>query len=363
MKRQIRLATRLFLTQSLVVVSGALTLVLVAIAVAPGLFRQRVSRAMGPGMMAPDLDRSLGVALLLSLAIAVSASLVIALAVSWLTTDRLTRPINDTVAAATRIADGDYAARVPDSRLGVEFAALDNAFNRMARTLQDTSRRRRELLGDLAHELRTPIATLDGFLEAVEDGVIAAEPETWRTMREQTARLGRLVDDVDRLSLAEEGELDLRARPLDVDDVLADAVRAASAAYHDLGVTLRHRLVPTPLNVRADPDRLQEILHNLLNNAVRHTPRGGTVTVAAAAATGEVRITVADTGEGIAPEHLPHVFERFYRVDPARSRRTGGSGIGLTIARALARAHGGDLRAASDGLGRGTTFTLVLPSA
>lgn len=362
MNRRIRLATRLFLTQSLVVISGALTLVLVAVAVAPGLFRQRVSHAMGPGMMAPELDRSLGIALLLSLAIAVSAALVIALAVSWFTTDRLTRPIKDTVAAATRIADGDYAARVPDSRLGVEFASLDNAFNRMARALQDTSRRRRELLADLAHELRTPVATLDGFLEAVEDGVIATEPETWRTMREQTARLGRLVDDVDRLSRAEEGELDLRPRRLDADDVIADAVRAASAAYQDVGVTLHHQRAPIAPSVQADPDRLQEILHNLLNNAARHTPPGGTVTVAATTVGGEVRISVSDTGVGIAPEHLPHVFERFYRADPARSRRTGGSGIGLTIARALARAHGGDLHAASAGPGRGAIFTLVLPS-
>jgi signal transduction histidine kinase len=362
MKRRIRLATRLFLTQSLVVIAGALTLVLVAIAVAPGLFHQRVGHMTGMGMMGADFDRSLGIALLLSLAIAVSAALVIALAVSWLTTNRLSRPINDTVAAAIRIADGDYAARVPDSRLGVEFASLDNAFNRMARTLQDTSRRRRELLADLAHELRTPVATLDSFLEAIEDGVIAPEPETWQTMREQTARLGRLVNDVDQLSRAEEGELDLRPRRLDADDVIADAVRAASAHYQDMGVTLRHDRAPIAAGVQADPDRCQEILHNLLNNAVRHTPPGGTVTVAATTAGGRVRISVTDTGEGIAPEHLPHVFERFYRADPARSRRTGGSGIGLTIARALARAHGGDLRAASDGLGRGATFTLVLPA-
>lgn len=363
MMRRNRLATRLFIAQSLVVLSGALTLVLVAVAVAPGLFRDHVYRAVGPvsDTMANHLDEALAVALLLSLAIAVAAALLTALAVSWFITGRLTRPIAQTAAAATRIADGDYAARVPDSRLGAEFAALDNAFNRMAGTLQNTNRRRRELLADLAHELRTPVATLDSFLEAIEDGVIPAGPDTWQTMREQTARLGRLVDDVDRVSRAEEGQLDLRPQRLDVDDVTAEAVRAASTAFTDKGVTLLRRPTSTPLAVLADPDRLQEILRNLLNNALRHTPSGGTVTVAALAGQGGVHITVTDTGAGIAAEHLAHLFDRFYRADPARSRSTGGSGIGLSIARALAHAHDGDLRASSDGPGRGATFTLVLP--
>jgi two-component system sensor histidine kinase BaeS len=359
-----RLATKLFAAQSLVVLSGGLTLVLVAVVVAPGLFRDHVHRAIGPvsDLMADHLGQAMARALLLSLAIAVAAALLTSLGVSWFITRRLTRPIAHAAAAATSIADGDYQARVPDSRLGVEFAILDNAFNRMAGTLQHTQRRRRELLADLAHELRTPVATLDSFLEGVEDGVIAPCPDTWRTMREQTARLRRLIDDVDSVSRAEEGQLDLRPETLAIDDVLADAVRAAATAFAGAGVTLQRRQSPTPQIVRADPDRIHEILNNLLNNALRHTTRGGTVTVGSSAGRGEVHVTVTDSGIGIAAEHLPHLFDRFYRVDPARARSTGGGGIGLSIARALARAHGGDLRAASDGPNRGATFTLILPT-
>jgi signal transduction histidine kinase len=358
-----RLATKLFAAQSLVVLSGALTLVLVAVVVAPGLFRDHVHRAIGPvsDTMADHLDQALARALLLSLAIAVAAALLASLAVSWFITRRLTRPIAHAAAAATSIADGNYEARVPDSRLGVEFATLDNAFNRMAGTLQHTQRRRRELLADLAHELRTPVATLDSFLEAIEDGVIGPSPDTWRTMREQTARLRRLVDDVDSVSRAEEGQLDLRPETLAIDDVVADAVRAATTTFAEAGITLKHHPSPTPQTVRADPDRIHEILNNLLNNALRHTPPGGAVTVASTAGRGEVHVTVTDSGVGIA-EHLPYLFDRFYRADPARSRSAGGSGIGLSIARALARAHGGDLRAASDGPDRGATFTLILPT-
>jgi signal transduction histidine kinase len=359
-----RLATRLFAAQALVVLSGALTLVLVAVVVAPGLYRDHVHRAIGPvsGTMAQHLDQALADALVLSLAIAVAAALLTALAVSWFITRRLTRPIAHTAAAATSIADGDYQARVPDSRLGLEFATLDNAFNRMAGTLQHTQRRRRELLADLAHELRTPVATLDSFLEGIEDGVIPTDPDTWRTMREQTTRLRRLVDDVDSISRAEEGQLDLRPQQLRIDDAIAAAVRAAATTFADRGVALQARPGPGPQTVQADPDRIHEILNNLFTNALRHTPPGGSVTVASTAGPGEVRVSVTDSGDGIAAEHLPHLFERFYRADPARSRSSGGSGIGLTIARALARAHGGDLRAASDGPGRGATFTLTLPT-
>ena len=142
-----------------------------------------------------------------------------------------------------------------------------------------------------------------------------------------------------------------------------EAIRAAEAAFLGKGVALKHRASPTPAVVRADPDRLREILDNLLSNALRHTPSGGAVTITTHTRPGEVHITVTDTGDGIAAAHLSHVFDRFYRADPARSRATGGSGIGLTIARALAQAHGGDLRAVSDGIGHGATFTVILPSA
>lgn len=357
------IATRLFAVQALIIIVGALTLVLVAAALAPGLFHDHLQRAMGPlsGDVAAHLDEALARALLLSLSIAVVAALLASLAISWFIAARLSRPVAVMAEAATRIADGAYDTRIPPSRLGVEFALLDQAFNRMATSLQHTERRRRELLADLAHELRTPIATIDSFVEGIEDGVVPAAAETWATMRQQTGRLRRLLDDVDSVSRAEERHLNVRAGLVDVDDVAGEAVQGVAAGYAAAAVRLAHRRAATPLRVPADADRLREIFDNLLSNALRHTPPGGTVTVATRAHGTGVEVEVADSGEGIAAEHLPHLFDRFYRVEPARDRTSGGSGIGLTIARALARAHGGDLRAASEGQGRGASFTLTLP--
>jgi signal transduction histidine kinase len=364
-RRRDSLATRLFAAQALIVIAGATTLVIVAVVTAPGLYRAHLQRAAGPlpPELARHLDQALAEALLLSLAVAVAAALATSLAVSWFITRRLTRPIAAMADAATRIADGDYDTRVPASRLGVEFTLLDNAFNRMAAALHGTERRRRELLADLAHELRTPVATLDSFLEGIEDDVIPSNLDTWRTMRQQTARLRRLVEDVDSVSRAEERQLQVDPQPVNVDELVAEAVQAAATAFRDQGVVVRHQPCPAPAQVRGDPDRLREILDNLLSNALRHTATGDVVTVTTTSDRTRIVVRVADTGEGIAAEHLPHLFDRFYRTDAARRHTTGGSGIGLTIARALAHAHGGDLGVASDGPGHGATFTLTLPVA
>jgi signal transduction histidine kinase len=313
------------------------------------------------GDSAQHLDQALAWALLISLAVAVAAALATSLAVSWFITRRLTRPVATMAGAATRIADGDYQIRVPPSRLGAEFATLDNAFNRMAVALHTTESRRRELLTDLAHELRTPLATLNSFLEGIEDGVIPITDATWQTLLEQTDRLRRLIDDVNAVSYAEERPLEVQPTPVDLDDMITEALAAVSAAFTAKDVTLGRRRGPTPSRVTGDPDQLREILNNLLSNALRHTPAGGQVTITSSTQGNRVEVDVTDTGEGIPAKHLPHLFDRFYRVDAARSRATGGSGIGLTIARTIARAHHGDLQAASEGLGHGATFTLRLP--
>jgi two-component system sensor histidine kinase BaeS len=359
------LAIRLFRVQALVVGSGAVTLVVIAVAITPGLFRDHLHDAIGsiPPELAYHLDQALARALLISLALAVAAGLITALAVSWFMTRRLTAPITVLADAASRIADGDYGARVPPSRLGAEFALLDNAFNRMAAALHSTEHRRQELLADLAHELRTPLATLDSFLEAIEDRVVPTSDATWRTMHEQTNRLRRLVDDIDSVSQAEERRLTFAPHEIDLHRVVDEAFRAVASGFADKGVVLRRRHSPDPAWVNADPDRLREIFDNLLTNALRHTPSGGQVTVTTLTRGRAVESTVTDTGEGVRPEHLPYLFDRFFRVDPTRSRATGGAGIGLAIARALAHAHGGELRARSDGPGQGATFTLVLPTA
>lgn len=360
------LAPRLFAAQLLIVLTGAITMVLVVVAVAPGLFRGHTHQMMGPmsGEMAQDLDEALATTLLISLPIAVGAASLTSLAVSWLITRRLTRPIGQMATAAARVAAGDYGARVPASRLGAEFDHLDTAFNRMAGTLEHTEQRRQELLADLAHELRTPVATLDSYLEGVEDGVLPASSETWQTMRDQTSRLRRLIEDVGTVSRAEERRLDLPSTPVDLAELAAEAIRAAEPSFRDEDVALTLHRSGSPPRIGGDRDRLREVLDNLLANALRHTPPGGHVAVHVTGhRSGEVELTVSDDGEGIPTEHLPHVFDRFYRTDPARSRATGGSGIGLTIARALVQAHGGTIRADSAGTGCGARFTITLPAA
>jgi signal transduction histidine kinase len=240
---------------------------------------------------------------------------------------------------------------------------LAAAFNAMAAALQATETTRRRLLADAAHELRTPLATLDAYLEGLADGIREPTPETWELLSAQTARLRRLADDIALSSRAEEGQLPLHPVPADASQLVSAAIEAARPGYDAKGVQLAARLSAGLPGLAADPDRLAQVLAGLLDNALRHTPPGGQVTVSTGASAQNLTITVCDTGEGVAAEHLPHIFERFYRADTARDRARGGSGIGLTIARALVTAHGGTLTATSDGPGTGARFTITLPPA
>ena len=361
------LGPRLFAAQVMIVVTGGLTLVVVAVIVAPGVFHDHIDRGMGMGAMSrsmsEEVDRAFERAIAISLVAAVVAALITTLLVSWFLTRRITRPVQRMAAAAERVADGDYDATVPHANLGSEFARLDASFNTMARELARTETRRRELLADLAHELRTPVATLDGFLEGLQDGVLTADAETWATMRGQTTRLRRLVQDIRAISLADERRLRLADHPVDVSALARDCVRGWSPGYAEKGVGLELWGDDAPAPVTGDPDRIREVIDNLLGNALRHTATDGHVDVMVSGSAGGVRIEVRDDGEGIDPADLPHVFERFYRADPARGHDAAGSGLGLTIARALVRAHGGTIRVTSPGLGQGALFTITLPAA
>ena len=359
------LAPRLFAAQVLIVLSGAATIVVVAVLVAPGVFHTHLDRAVGPVPedVALHVDRAFEDAVVVALGTAVLAALATTTAVSWFLTRRITRPVQDLADAAERIAAGAYDTSVPRSRLGSEFGRLDSAFNRMAHALATTEHRRRALLSDLAHELRTPVATIDSFLEGVEDGILPPSSETWGTMRDQTARLRRLVEDIGTVSLAEERRLHLDGEPVDLVGLVREATRSAEHTFRDKAVELSVVEPTGPAPVRVDRDRIGEVLDNLLTNAARHTPSGGHVTVTITSGGGTVRLVVADDGEGIEARHLPHVFERFYRADPARSSAAGGSGIGLAVARALVEAHRGTITAASDGPGRGARFVVTLPCA
>jgi len=359
------LASRLFAAQLLVIVAGSLTLALVALAIAPGLFHIHARQALT--VLPPDVVRHLQQgfedAILVALAIATIAAVVTALAASWLLAQRLTRPIRTLGDAAERIGRGGYQARVPVPPSDDELAALGRAFNQMAAALEATERRRRALLADLAHELRTPLATLEAYVEGLADGVVAADEETWTVLQAELVRLRRLTEDLTAVSRAEEHQLDLRPSPVDPAALVTRATQAAEPAYAAKDVALQasvdHGLPP----VGVDPDRIGEVLANLLGNALRHTPPGGLVEITAQGRGDELELSVTDTGEGIPPELLERVFERFFRVDPARTRNSGGgSGLGLTISRAIVEAHGGRVWADSAGHGRGARFVVRLPT-
>jgi signal transduction histidine kinase len=358
------LAARLLAAQLLVIAAGAVTLVLAALAAGPPLFRAHIRMALGT--VSPALQRHLddafaaaaGVALVIGTAAAVAA----AAAVSLLITRRLARPLRDLGAAAASVAAGDYAARMPPAGLGPELDAVAEAFNTMAAALQATEATRRRLLADAAHELRTPLATIDAYLEGLADGIRAPGQDTWDILATQTARLRRLADDIALVSRAEEGQLPLHKVTVAPGDLVTAAAGAARPGYDARGVGLAAHADAGLPDISADPDRIGQVLAGLLANALRHTPPGGCVTVAAQPAARGVQITVTDTGDGIAAEHLPHLFERFYRADAARDTARGGSGIGLTIARALVSAQGGTITAASAGPGAGACFTITLPA-
>lgn len=361
------LATRLLAGQSIVLVAGALTAGVVALLVGPPIFHEHLVQAGHPanGSELVHLETAYRDASLISVGVALLISMLAATAVTWFFTRRLRRPLAQVTDAAQELRRGHYATRVPDVGSGTELDTLAEAFNAMAARLEGVEDTRRRLLSDLAHELRTPIATLSAFHEGLHDGVATLGPESRAVLAEQTDRLARLADDIDEVSTAEEGRLQLTLRSEPLSDLLRAAHDEMRDRYALRGVLLTLDVADATdaagLEVRVDRGRFSQVLTNLLTNALRHTPPGGTVRLSARHRQNETTVSVSDDGEGMTPEQLAHAFERFYRGDSARTRDHSGSGIGLTISRALVAAHGGHLSATSPGAGHGATFTIVLP--
>jgi signal transduction histidine kinase len=359
------LRTRLLLA-NLVVAGVALGTVLVAVSlVGPGYFAAAMGHhpddRLGSQMDAATLDafrEAIRTALVAAILVAVAVGLVVSVLVS----DRIAGPVSRLAAAARRIAGGHYAERVPASGVG-EIGDLAAAFNVMTASLEETEHRRLQLVGDVAHELRTPLTTLDGYLEGLEDGVIEPSPQTWHVLRGQTARLTRLVSDLQELWRAEAGQLPLTLEALDARTVVAEVVGQFETSAAARGIALDAALPLVAMPVRADPVRLAQALANYVSNALRYAPDGSTVHVAVARVAAEVQISVRDEGPGLTAEQAAHVFERFYRVDASRSRAEGGSGIGLAIVAALVEAMEGRVWVSSDGPGRGATFGVALAAA
>jgi len=353
----------------LVVVAGASTMLVGVWLVAQPIFHAHLSQVQPPlsAQAQSHVHEAFSDAVLIALAVGVVVALATALVVTWLVVRRLAAPVADIAEAAYRIADGDFDTRLPQPGLGPEFDRLTMSFNIMAGRLAVTEQTRRRLLNDLAHELRTPLASIEATIEAITDGILPNDETTLTTLTEQSQRLHRLVGDLSAVSRAEERQLNLHPVVLPLQSVVSEAVAAARPRFEAKGIRLSSEAGQTggdaSWKVLVDPDRLAEALGALLDNALRHTGKGGDVTVTTSRHGSRCQILVTDTGDGFDPAIASQLFERFYRGDSSRTASSAGSGIGLTIAKAIVKDHHGRLLASSDGPGRGARFEITLPVA
>jgi two-component system, OmpR family, sensor histidine kinase BaeS len=380
-----RISAKLFLSYFAVLLVGAAVLLGTVLLTAPAAYNRHMMDdvvvtingtpvAVSPGMMrgmgqGPVLGRGFGeqgfanfrAGVLDALGYAVAAAVLVAVGVSLLFSRQIIAPLRAMMSVSQRIADGRYDERVTVSGSD-ELAQLAEQFNRMAERLEQIETMRRQLIGDVSHELRTPLTAIGGYMEGLADGVLPATPETFEQVRMEAGRLSRLVDDLQELSRVEAGSYRLDIHPAALSTLVDTTIKRLSHQFDEKQVTLTRSLSSDLPLLLADSDRITQVLTNLLANSLAYTPAGGEVTVSALKTGGEVLVSVKDTGFGIPAESLPHIFDRFYRVDKSRSRAAGGgSGIGLTIAKALVEAHGGRIRAESAGENLGSVFSFTLP--
>lgn len=368
------LGAKLLLSYLLIILVGVAVLVVASQFILPGSFnRHMAGMGMMNGMMeglgsggrngAPPFYSEVRASFNEALRYAALAAALVAVVISFYLSRSVIAPIAAMSLATQRIADGRYDERV-QVRGADELAQLATRFNQMAEKLNEVEAMRRQLIGDVSHELRTPLTAIKGSMEGLMDGVLPATQETYQEIHREADRLNCLVDDLQELSRVESHAYQLDLRPVEVSTLVQTVTKRLSPQAESKRISLDLDLAPDLPRVRADEDRAVQILTNLAGNALQYTPENGTVILSAKQVDREIQISVRDTGIGIPPEHLPHLFDRFYRADKSRSRRSGGgSGIGLTIARALVEAHGGRIWADSAGEGAGSTFTFTLPVA
>lgn len=306
----------------------------------------------------------------LYLLLASGPAAIVAFAASLFVAGRITTPLRNMLTATRRISTGSYTERVPVVEED-EIGDLSEEFNSMAAALERGERQRQEFIADVSHELGTPLSTLQGYMEGLMDGVVEPSEETWGLLYSETERMRRLVNDLRQLSRVESGQLELRIGPTPTAETVRVATETMQPLFAEKSVELTSYVPDSPPDVAADPDRLTQVLTNLLTNALRHTPPGGGVSVECSVErsverstlTDRVSFRIADTGDGIPASDLPHLFERFYRVEKSRSRESGGSGLGLAISRGLVVAMNGSIWAESGGSDEGAVFVMELPIA
>ena len=383
------LGVKLFLSYLFVILVGAVVLGLATRFTVPEAFNSHMGLGLGPGAgqgmtLAPalrsgasagvqgngtgraamsDLFQSFQASFNQALFLALLAAGIVAILVSLFLSRGVVAPVRILTNASQRIASGHYAERVQNAGSD-ELGQLAHSFNQMAEKLEQVESMRRQLIGDVSHELRTPLTAIKGSMEGLMDGVLPASAETYQQIHQEADRLARLVDDLQELSRVEARAYPLDIQPMAVSTLVKTTLKRFAAQAGSKGIELISDLPADLPPVLADQDRIIQVLTNLVGNALQYTPMEGRVTIQASRHGEEIHVSVSDTGIGIPPENLPHLFTRFYRVDKSRSRQAGGgSGIGLTIARHLVEAHGGRIWAQSDGEGQGSTFTFTLKAA
>ncbi len=365
------LTAKLFASYLLVILIGMTAIWVATRFTAPAAFNRHLQfmgiQMMGQGQgrgpqggMMSDFYRSFQDSFNESLVFAFVAASVVGLAVSYALSRGIIAPVQSMKNASQRIAEGHYDERVSLNGTD-ELSQLAASFNQMASQLEQVEEMRRRLIGDVAHELRTPLTAIKGSAEGLMDGVLPAIAETYQQIHNEAERLNHLVSDLQELSRVESKAIQLDIQPVDVTRLLETAVKRMQFQFDEKRVTLDRQLPHDPILVLADEDRALQVLTNLLGNALQYTPENGTVIVSIAREKAFVKFSIRDTGIGIPAEHLPHIFDRFYRVEKSRSRARGGSGIGLTIAKHLVEAQGGKIWAKSAGEGQGSEFIIILP--
>ncbi len=366
------LATKFFISYLIVILIGIVVLITATEFIVPSAFDRHMAEMtalMGPS--ASELENDLFInfnnAVNESLLFSALAAFIAAVIVSLFVSRQVVAPVRRIMVASQHIAEGHYNERVqipgnPDKADMDELAQLSQSFNQMTLALEKAETLRKQLIGDIAHELRTPLSTIKGSMEGLIDGVLPAGKDTYFQVHQEAERLQRLVDDLMDLNRVESGAIRLERESTSIKGLIGNTTKRLSWQFEEKGVSLELNIPDGLPQVSVDTDRIGQVFINLIGNSLQYTPTGGSVLISGEEQNSQILIKISDTGIGLSADNISKIFTRFYRVDKSRSRAGGGSGIGLTIAKHLIESHGGEIGAASEGLGRGSIFWVLLPT-